>query len=79
MLTLRTLLRANGAIFVGGERSASTSRGEGTRDGEDIVRLVRTYPSCQHQALEAHDHYNRWTGEVGGRSGLFPALYVKLL
>lgn len=30
------------AVYAGGERSAFASGGEGTRDGEDIVRLVRT-------------------------------------
>lgn len=32
-------------VFVGGKRSPSTSGGDGTRDGENVVRLVRTYPN----------------------------------
>ena len=50
MLTLRTLLCA---IFVGGGRPATPRGGEGTRDGENIVRLVRTYPTYRPQILES--------------------------
>jgi hypothetical protein len=45
-------LRIASCDLVGGERSASTSGGEGTRDGENVVRLVRTYPNYRPQVLE---------------------------
>jgi len=76
----RALKTCLGAVFAGGGRSAFTSGREGARDGTDVIRLVRTPPqSVQTLILECSSFSSRWTGEVDGQSGLFPATYVKLL
>ena len=56
------------ALVAGGGRSAFTSGGEGTRNGEDVVGLVRTPQAIDPRSQKAH-HLNiggleKWTVEV---------------
>lgn len=61
----------------GSDGSGDQSRSADSGHGEVFCRLVRRLSSLYEPATL--NHVSRWTGTVDGKSGLFPATYVKLL
>jgi hypothetical protein len=75
-------LESTRLVFEGVGRSGLTRGRQSTRDGTDFIRLVRMRPvaCCIAWIMTLITaSRSRWTGEINGRSGLFPMSYVKLL